>query len=159
MTAKKLFFLMLGVMVIMMIIINLMINTSNSNADSITEDYFTNLELEVSGTICAVEKQTDTYKYLITLKDIKANTTDYTKPSPLGVNFCVIKGAVAIFADHYDGYKIGDTIRIGENKTDLIKCISTDGTTRFIRKRSDAMLYTVASPNKRMKQLIVLGCQ
>ncbi len=145
---------MLGIMVIMIIIINLTINTSISNTDSITKVYFTNLELEVSGTICAVEEQTDTHKYLITL-----NTRNYSKPSPLGVNFCVIKGDVAIFADHHDGYKIGDTIRIGENKIDLIKCIAADGTTKFIKKRSNAMLFTVASPNKRMKQLIALGCQ
>lgn len=159
MSKKKGLILMLALFIITIVIINIIASVSNTRSNKITNEYFENLDLKVQGVICAVEEQTDTYKYLITLKNVKSNKNTYSKPSPLGAYFCITKGQLAVFTDHNDNYKIGDSISIGENSTDLIKCISKNGNTKFIKKRKEAMLYNIGNPNKKMIQLIKMGCK
>ncbi|WP_299110941.1 hypothetical protein [uncultured Winogradskyella sp.] len=159
MSRRKGIILIAVFMIIIITVINLIGNKFSSESNKKTNEYFENLDLKVTGVICGIEKQTDTYKFLITLKKVNSNYKDYLKPSSLGAYFCITKGDLAIFADHSDRYKIGDSIIIGENKTDLIKCVSKDGKVKFIKKRKNAMLYTIVKPNKRMDELIKMGCE
>jgi hypothetical protein len=159
MNKKKYFLIIFIFFAVVITIINVFANSSMKEKNKRTEKYFTNLDLKVRGTICSIEEQTDTHKYLITLKNIKSNKKNYKKNSPLGPYFCITKGDLAVFAEHYDNYQIGDSIIIGENKTDLVKCISTDGNIKFIKKRKEALLYDIAWPNERMKKLIENGCK
>ncbi|QXP54641.1 hypothetical protein H0I25_11140 [Cellulophaga sp. HaHa_2_95] len=156
---KKGILLMAGFMILVIVVINVIATMSSTDSNGIQREYFKKLDLKVTGIICGVEKQTDSYKFIVTLKNIETNFNDYSKPSALGAYFCITKGSLAVFADHYDGYKIGDSIYIGENKTDLIKCVSKEGKTKFVKTRRNAMLYSISSPNKRMTKLIEIGCE
>ncbi|QWX83002.1 hypothetical protein H0I23_11075 [Cellulophaga sp. HaHaR_3_176] len=134
MSRKKGLLLMVGFMIITITVINLIANKSITNSRKIEVEYFKNLDLKVTGVICGIEKQTDTYKFLITIKNIKSNYKEYSKPSTLGPYFCIIKNDIAIFADSNDGYKLGDSIYIGENNTDLIKCVSKMAILNLLKK-------------------------
>jgi hypothetical protein len=159
MTKRKAFLIIAGFMILTITIINVIGNKISSELNKKTNEYFENLDLKVTGIICGIEKQTDTHKFLVTLKKVKSNYKDYSKPSSLGAYFCITQDDLAVFADHSENYEIGDSITLGDNITDLIKCVSSIGKIKFIKKRKDAMLYTIAKPNKRMVELIEIGCE
>lgn len=138
-------------------LINLVGISINSDKNQIQTKYFENLDLKISGVICSIEEQNDTYKLIVTLGDIKSYYQEYKKNSPLLAYFCIHNDENVVFVDHGD-YSIGDTIYLGENSSDLIRCVSEEGKLKFTKKRSDAILYTIATPNERMEELLKLGC-
>ncbi len=157
--SKRVKILLMAVfMIIGIIIINIKGNKTSSILNKRTDEYFENLDLKVTGVICGIEEQTDSHKFLVILNRVHSNYNTYFKPSSLGAYFCIKRGDLAIFADH-SHYEIGDSISIGENKTDLIKCFSKKGELKFIKKRNNTLLYTIAKPNKRMEELIEVGCE
>ena len=143
----------------MIVLINVSTNKEQSEFRKVEKKFFKGIKLKMSGTVCNVEKQTDTYKFLITLKNIKSNYPNYSEFGTNGINFCVIYNDISVFADHFENYKIGDSIIIGENENDLIKCISVNGEIKLTKKRKEAMLYDIGIPNKRMIELIEQGCK
>lgn len=150
--------IIISFLTITFVIINIT-NKTQSKLYKIERDFFKNTDLELKGIICNIEKQTDTYKFLITLNNIKSNYPNYSTFGSTDTNFCVIINDLAVFADHFNNYKIGDTIYIGENSTDIIKCVSTNGKIKLIKKREKGMLYEIDKPNKRMIELINIGCK
>ena len=79
MNKKKYFLIIFIFFAVVITIINVFANSSMKEKNKRTEKYFTNLDLKVRGTICSIEEQTDTHKYLITLKNIKSNKKNYKK--------------------------------------------------------------------------------
>jgi len=156
---KKKLYLGVIIFISMIIVINLIGYKSEEAKRIYTETYFENFDLELKGVICNIEEQTDSHKYLVSLNTIESNYKNYGKTNSLQAIFCLKKDKYAVFADHTDKYEIGDTIIIGENKFDLIKCISKNGDLKFVKKRKETLLYTVAPPNERMKKLIDIGCK
>jgi hypothetical protein len=153
------FSLMVIVFILMIIWINVTTNKKQTEFRKIEIGFFENMKLKLSGTICSVEEQTDTHKFLITLKNIKSNYPNYSEFGKNGINFCIIYNDISVFADHFGNYKIGDSIVIGENENDLIKCISVDGEIKLTKKRQEGMLYNLGIPNKRMIELVKKECK
>jgi len=116
---KKIGLLMLSFMIFTIVIINVGTNILSSSKNKTQNEFFRNIDLKLKGIVCSVEKQTDTYKFIVTLRDIESNYNEYKKNSPLRAFFCIHNKDIAVFSDHND-YSIGDTIYLGENKIDLI---------------------------------------
>ena len=152
---KKVFFTLLSFFIICIILFNFYRINQESKNREVEKRYFKGYDLKLKGIVCSLEKQTDTYKFIIGLKVFESNYKNYPTKKRRTV-FCIKEKNYAAFADHNKNYAIGDTVLIGYDKDYLIKC--TNNKLKFIRNRDDMMLYNMASPNNRMKEIVSLGC-
>ncbi|WP_299800086.1 hypothetical protein [uncultured Maribacter sp.] len=154
--SKKAFFILLSFFIIFIISLNYFMNIDQLKGREAELKYFNEFDLNMKGVVCKIEKQTDTYKFLIGLKVFKSNYENYSIKKTNAV-FCVKQEDYAVFADHNKNYAIGDTIEIGYSDDYLIKCMRKNKL-KFIKKREEMMLYKISSPTARMKELVSSGC-
>ena len=73
------------------IFVNYFSNKSKSDYREIELKYFNSLDLKLKGVICKVEKQTDTYKFLVTLDVLEANYEEFLNDKNSYAFFCLKK--------------------------------------------------------------------
>jgi len=78
------------------IIINYFDSIEEAERIEIKKEYFNNFDLFIKGTVCGIEQQYDTHKFLITLNVLESNYENYSKKA-LGAIFCLKKGNTAVF--------------------------------------------------------------
>jgi hypothetical protein len=144
--------------VLFIIMINIITNKSSKDFLLAQEEYFHTLDLKLKGTVCNVELQNDTYKYLITVDVTQSNYINFDKKLR-NTLFCLKKDNIAVFADHSDSYEVGDIVEIGVDSTYLISCMNRLGQHKFKKKRDDMMVYRISSPHDRMIKLVEYGCR
>lgn len=155
---KTRFLIILAIFITMIILINYCSSTMNHNKSKAELRYFENLDLKLKGIICNVEPQRHKHYSIITIEIISSNHKEHYY-TPIGSTFCIVKDNQAVFVDGYEDFEIGDSITIGGNNTDLIRCVSKKGTLKLLKKRSQGKLFTLDNPKKRMKEIVKTKCK
>ncbi|CAM1343712.1 hypothetical protein [Tenacibaculum amylolyticum] len=160
MNPRRLFLRLLFFLISFIVVVNIISSNLESDSTNKRLKYFESFDLKLKGVICSIEKSKpfDSYKFFVTVNVLESNKKEFLDIGVNGAAFCMKKGNIVVFVDHFNNYSIGDTVLIGSDNDKIIECIDHIGKIKLIKRRNEVITYDPIKTNKKIKELLKKGC-